>query len=129
MAKALISKSFLIFLLYFILLAYVIGSFKSWFLTVWWFDIPMHFLGGVWLALLFLLYFKKFFVNFDLYKNWRKFFIISGFVVFIGIGWEIFEFLIGAQMTLSDTLGDLFFDFFGGLAVSVLYFRTQKSSS
>jgi hypothetical protein len=139
MGRIVISKYFLVGLLYFILIAHAIAIWQSWYFKTSWFDIPMHFLGGAWLAILFLIYFKKYFA-FDSCRKLAAFFVLSAFVLFIGIGWEGFEFLNeqltiksgrmpSARLTVGDTLADLFFDFLGGLAIFVLYFRSKKSSA
>lgn len=123
MAETLISKYFLAIFLYLIAIAHIIGGLNDWYLTVWWYDILIHFLGGAWLALLFSIYFPK---------HRSNFFVVLGFVFFIGIGWEVYEFLIEfifvakgqmslIQMTLKDTLGDLISNFFGGATIFFIY--------
>ncbi len=76
MAKAIVSKYFLVVLLFFIVAIYIVGNLDFLFLKIWWFDIPLHFLGGAWLGILFLLYFKKYFSNFDNEKIFIQIIII-----------------------------------------------------
>ena len=91
---------------------------------LWWYDMPMHFSGGIFLGLLFtylLLRFHK--------DTWSKKQLWQGllFVFLIGFGWEIFEFSIdtfisSVQQLPMDSLSDLCFDLAGG-GLSLLYSR------
>lgn len=100
---------------------------------VWpWFDIPMHFLGGVaiaWLA------YAAWGMGLGFYEQrvmdsiplLIKAIAIIGFVSFIGIAWEWHEFLLDAihaserisfipmQPGLGDTMKDLLMDILGGV--------------
>jgi len=124
MGEKIISKYFLVVLLYFILIANALAIWQSWYFKTTWFDIPMHFLGGAWLALLFLLYFKKYF------KHPLIFLFV--FVILVGLGWEVFEYFNEwliiksgrvpiAPMTLNDTFLDLLIDVLGGMAIFAIY--------
>lgn len=85
-----------------------------WYFTIWWFDMPMHFLGGFWLGLLifWLLKIKEISLP-EIIK------IIIGFLV-IAFGWEIFEISIDKIITKNpfntlDTISDIFFGLSGVL--------------
>ncbi len=103
----------LIFLIF--LLNYLAMEFY-WYTSIWYFDMIMHFLGGVWLSLA-IIYFsppQKADLSYALKV------LLAVFA--IGFGWEIFEVLIDRFITqdifnLLDTLSDLFFDVSGGAAV------------
>jgi hypothetical protein len=92
-----------------------------WYFSVWWFDMPMHFFGGVFIGLIALAFQpKKPIINC----------IIS--VLIIGVLWEIFEsevnfFTLSPQNPLLDTFSDLAFDLAGGLSAS-LYFLYNKNT-
>lgn len=94
------------------------------------YDIPMHFLGGLWISLVFLWIWSKF-KNLILFKEiFNKIIII---VMIVGILWEIFEIIVGAT-SLSDgifywkdTFGDLTMDFIGGFIGSFAGFRIINS--
>ena len=65
-------------------------------------------------------------------KFWFSLVVIAGFAATIGVGWEIFEFLLDwvfprvtAQPSVADTVADLFFDFLGGMAVWFFYSRPR----
>ncbi len=82
-----------------------------------WFDMPMHFLGGVCVALGFAI--LPFF-RITLPPQYRTLLPYLLFVFLIGIGWEVFEYVNGISLAsaderfLTDTLEDLFFDLLGG---------------
>ena len=91
-----------------------------WYSSVWWFDMPMHFLGGLWLGLAFVWFF------FNKEFNWKLILKIILGVLLIGILWEIFEVILNNYTTqlpfnTLDTLSDIFFDLAGG-TFAVLYF-------
>src|SRR4051812_43487253 len=90
-----------------------------WFFTIWWSDMPMHFLGGLWVGLFFIyvIYTRNLFM--------QKFAMVVSCVLLMGIFWEAFEFLafnhIGKDsFNILDTLSDVFFDVSGGLC-AILY--------
>lgn len=119
----------------FIFLTNLIASVFYWYISMWWFDMPMHFLGGVWLAL-----FGYWLLIFILE---RKHLAISEtrsiptmrlmlFVFIIGILWELFEFVVshstGAMLgNTIDSLSDICFDLAGGL-VGLLYLKSASAS-
>lgn len=90
-----------------------------WYSDFWWFDMLMHFLGGVFIGILTL------YVIFRTHKDIKmspyiitKLTIISVFV--IGFSWEIYEYVVqgftGAILANPlDSISDLFFDMAGGL--------------
>lgn len=91
--------------------------------SVWWIDMVMHFLGGLWVGLFFLyvFYTREWFSN--------KVLAVILSVLLIGLLWEVFELFIGIiakeSFSPSDTLSDLFFDMAGG-ALAVFYFLRKK---
>jgi len=97
-----------------------------WYASIRYFDMVMHFLGGLWvgLALLWLL-FKE---NFSFVLIFK---ILLGVLV-VGVLWEIFEILVNSTIAQNpfdvlDTASDLFFDFGGGLcAILYLWKKLQK---
>lgn len=99
-----------------------------WYSLVWWFDMPMHFLGGLWVGL------ASSFVW--LYSGWivppkaitRTTILAIFFSIFlIGFLWEIYEFIVqymiphgGVLASPLDSLSDIFFDCAGGVT-ALLY--------
>jgi len=95
----------------------------------------MHFLGGLWVALTALWIFCYFghissIIN---YKT-KIFFIVFLAIFIIGISWEIFE-LVGKITFMddvgywTDTFGDLFNDFLGGMVAYFYFIRRRKCSN
>lgn len=118
-----------------------------WYWTYAWFDIPMHFLGGFWVALLFFNLNSKF--NFlpnnslsgnSIINNLTIIVLSLGFVALVAVCWEFFEFLYDvfisskgyagvAQLGVADTIGDLFLGLLGGLTASIIIRIRQEINS
>lgn len=105
---------------------------NHWYWTIWWFDIPMHFSGGLWLAMIFF-YLTNPRLKIASYQWPFTFIFVLGFVALGGVSWELAEFLYDvfissrgyfgvAQLGAVDTVGDLFFDLCGGAALFFLYY-------
>ena len=113
----------LVVLMFFIFLANNIALQFYWYYSITYFDMLMHFLGGVWAGLFFIyvFYVRKEVLN--------SLFYIILFVLFIGILWEFFEFFMGTiardSFDTGDTLSDIFFDLLGGLC-AILYLWKSK---
>ena len=117
------SKKFLIrlvSLIFFIFFVNYLAMKFYWYSSIWYFDMPMHFLGGLWLGLAIIWFFKVKEVSFK-----SIFYIILG-VLLIGTLWEVFEIFIdknitGLSFNTLDTFSDIFFDLAGG-SFAILYF-------
>jgi hypothetical protein len=92
-----------------------------WYVSIWWLDMPMHFMGGIFIGLLIVWFlfpkiFKEYFppmLSLDLVLK-----IVVG-VLLIGVSWEFFEILVNnifarAPFNTLDTISDIFFDLAGG---------------
>ena len=95
----------------------------------WWFDIIVHFLGGIWAGatVFWVYYFSGWFKNPIIRPQY--FFLLALLGAFIiGLMWEIFEYKAGLTFVIpgrdyvTDTLCDLGMDIVGGLSV-YLYYR------
>jgi hypothetical protein len=89
--------------------------------TVWWFDIPLHVLGGLW-AVLFVAWMYRF-VDFRL-RLWHCIAIAAC----VGGAWELFEYAlgIGGSNFMSyrmDVIKDLVDDIAGGV---IAYWITSR---
>jgi|SRR3989344_7693424 len=111
---------FLGFLIFFIFIVNLLANKFHWYYSFWYFDIIMHFLGGFWLGFgtIYLLGIHRSIVN------------ILLFVLFLGLGWEVFEFLFNniiAQniFDMADSLSDIFFDTIGGLCAILYLWKRQ----
>lgn len=106
--KKILTQSAII--LYFIVFLDILAKIFYWYYTIWWFDILMHFLGGVFI----------FFLLSYLFYNKRKILFLLVGVLVIGLFWEVFEFIFnnrigGMVFEWGDTLFDLVFDALGGI--------------
>lgn len=108
---------------------YVLALYKDLFFYYWWFDIPMHFLGGFIAGLVSVYYF--FIHNQSRVPTERKIFftaIISAII--IGVVWEIFEYVTKLSFTIGDyrldIIKDLFVDVYGAIVAYVYYSRQYK---
>jgi hypothetical protein len=109
-------------LIFFIFIVnYLAGKFY-WYSAIWYFDMLMHFLGGLWLGLAatwFLSQQESFFKP--------SFILKIIFIVFlVGASWELFEivfynYIAQNPFNVLDTISDLFFDLAGGIW-AILYF-------
>jgi hypothetical protein len=91
-----------------------------------WFDVLMHFLGGVWIAAL-VYWFLRRMVPFVPLSSQAIFAILLGATFLVGIAWEVFEYLVGTYFTENyplDTSIDLLMDLVGA---GVLYYLVTHS--
>lgn len=127
MRAPLIKKA--LFLIIVIFLLHKIAGMFYWYTSIVWFDMVMHFLGGIFLALV------AGSVGASLLKNASKtkiFIVVILFVLVVGIGWEVFEFSvqeiikIRGLADIPDSFSDLFFDLIGGI-VGTFFVITAKN--
>ena len=97
----------------------------------WWFDIPLHFLGGFCAGLVSLYFYSRFRLG---NVRTRNFFGVLEFAILgtivVGLGWELFEYSAGITFNavgnhVLDTAKDLVMDILGGY-VAYLYFIGKK---
>jgi hypothetical protein len=140
-----VSPKLIIGLLIFILSIHILATIYYWYWTVGWLDMPMHFLGGFWVAMAAtaLISNFQFPISNEIFKQKKLsfFIVILSFVALIGVLWEFFEFgydvlisskeyLAAVQQGVGDTMSDLFFDLLGGLVFLVIYkFQLSKKSN
>lgn len=105
--------------------------FLHWYNLVWWFDMPMHFLGGlsvfylsavIWLPALKYVSYKRY-----LYES-----VITALL--IGVLWEALELFLFTHLGtptffLVDSISDVFFDLAGALfgVITITKYFKQKS--
>lgn len=90
----------------------------------WWLDIIMHYLGGVFVAFLFLWSYLS------MFQKLPKRLVILGVVVLVGILWEVYEYVMGAtdvyfESYRLDTAMDMFFDILGAITVAYLVLKQK----
>ena len=128
-------KKFILSLLLAIFAAHTLALSLGWYYSMWWFDIPMHIAGGVWVASAF----------FYIARERRilpanpiaAFLFCHGIVALIGELWEFYEFLADIYVFHTytplaapgglhfDTLKDLFDDLVGGSVATLLLLRRK----
>ena len=102
-----------------------------WYWSMPWFDMPMHFFGGILAAgcALWWLYSRK-------GHSFPKFLPLLMICIFaalsVGLLWEIFEGVVSFNSTghineMTDTMSDLFFDSLGGVMVARFYIGKRKT--
>ena len=98
-----------------------------------WFDIPMHFLGGMAVSITYFLilgYLQK--ENYLRINSSIKIIFVFALVSLTAVFWEFFEFSLeyltglGLQGDLNDTMLDLFLGIFGGL-LAVIFLENNRS--
>lgn len=93
----------------------------------WWLDIPMHFLGGMTVALGYLAV-RDFFPSWQWWP--RAFWPALGFVLLVAAAWEVFEVVIGISIQekhyVEDTLTDLAMGILGGMGGYLLARRVRR---
>lgn len=110
----------IVFLICFIFLVNFSAMYLHWYSLFWYFDMPMHFLGGFWIALASLYLLKP--KDFSIIETLK----VLAIVFIIGSVWEAFEIIVNNTTAQNvwdwhDTFSDIFFDLAGGV-VAVMYF-------
>ena len=116
---------------------YWLGLFRGWPMSIWWFDDVLHFLGGFWIAGLFVYLVNRSGLTIINDKFWLKLLLGLGFVALVGVLWEFHEFIADwfAQKPImqnegpADTITDLFLDLLGGFFFITICHLFQKVSS
>ena len=107
----------------------------------WWFDLFMHFLGGLVVSYISILFYKNFLKK--EFKSKKEVFILAlGSAFLVGLTWELFEFtaslyreaplalrtLATLQLGWLDTLTDLMADLAGGGATGYFFIKKYYNS-
>lgn len=97
---------------------------------LWWFDVLMHFLGGVLIGTASIWLLSRFGTHYSSILTYIYIALFAAFVV--GVLWELFEGAIGLfhyEEFFPDTLYDLFMDSSGGIISGLIcgfFVRKQK---
>ncbi|MCL5004801.1 MAG: hypothetical protein M1170_02575 [Patescibacteria group bacterium] len=131
-----VSLKFIFTFLIFIVAIHAIALYNHWYWTYLWLDIPMHFLGGILVAMIYLrlINSKLQIIN---RQSLITLILTLSFVTFVGVLLEFAEFLYDVfissrgysgflQLGAADTIADLFFDILGGLFFSAVYFIRKR---
>lgn len=101
-----------------------LGSLQDLYSTVDWYDIPMHFFGGVWVAL-----FALWAIGTQYGTFFKKYLSVSSlllWVLFVGVSWEVLELALKFNSIddmgyAFDTTFDIILDMLGAAAVVSIY--------
>lgn len=106
-----------------------LGIWLSLYSIFWWYDMPMHFFGGLFTGLLVIVVFLRRQSFFE-YSILKTSFIVLAAVLVIGVAWELYEHLFdivaGRNQIILDSISDIFFDLAGGLQAVFVYLRHKK---
>lgn len=97
----------------------------EWYWHVWQLDAPVHFAGGAWVCLA--AYWMLRDVAGHMTRGTAEKFFLLMTVLYVGVGWEVFEMFIGIIGTegndMFDSCKDVVMDMLGGSAALVLISR------
>ncbi len=121
----------LFILIWGITLMHACAVFLYWYWTYRWFDVPMHFLGGMWVGLFLLwIWFRSGYVK----KVSRPLIVSLVGVLCIGLVWEGYEYAVWMLLSeglpfgyYGDTLKDVCMDLLGAGGAYLLYKKTPFS--
>ena len=116
-----------------LIVAHLIAVITEWYHTHPWIDIPQHFFGGVFAALIFYWITYRFPRFFKLIPSFPiPVILVLGWTALLGVLFEFTEFTYDlvifdylglsnfqTQLGVRDTMGDLFFDLMGGLFLAI----------
>ena|SRR3989338_4468853 len=113
-------------LAYLIVLVFIVNTAALefyWYYAIWWFDMPVHFLGGLAAGLLWMLLWP---MPTEAELGFRRILLVLLGVLIIGAGWEIYEVVVNIYtahhpFNLEDMLADICFDLAGG--ITSLFYR------
>ncbi|OGZ07150.1 MAG: hypothetical protein A3D65_03670 [Candidatus Lloydbacteria bacterium RIFCSPHIGHO2_02_FULL_50_13] len=119
----------LVAIIFFILLANAAVLYWDLLFYIWWLDIPLHVLGGLWITLFVLSSYYSFFHAVG--KEHSPVFVFSFAVALtlsVGLFWEIYEFAVDhavgdSGVGLADTLKDLVDDLIGAMIGALIFIR------
>lgn len=122
---------FLVVLLLIIFIVQIFALKYYWYWTMRWFDMPMHFAGGVWLAGAAIWW--RFFRDDSTESPGLSRLVVWGvFAAFVvGFSWEIYEssvsfLVIGHINDIIDTGSDILFDVLGGLVFAICVYWAER---
>jgi len=136
-----IKKTFPLSLFFLVLFIAIVNGLANEFFLYWrlpWLDIPMHFLGGLWVAsaVLWVVFISDKFNLKRLRKTTSSIYLISMLsVLMVGGLWELFEFSLDTLVDFSeknsaiDTISDLIFDILGGVTAAMYFLVKNKNES
>jgi tellurite resistance protein TehA-like permease len=114
-------------LIIFICIANGIADYWHLYFYIWWLDIPMHILGGFWVALTSLaIYYAFRGRNENDHSTVFVYALAIASALLVGLVWEVFEFSVDSIVSEfvtkpADIIKDLIDDLIGGVLAAVLF--------
>lgn len=123
----------LLFFILIIAILHTLATYFYWYWGIWWFDMLMHFLGGVWVGLVSLwFFFLSGMVESKIKTNRRIIITAVVSVGLIGFLWEVFELSVSKLIVFEelnsviDTTTDFLMDILGAISASIYYIFRNK---
>ncbi|OGZ08125.1 MAG: hypothetical protein A2942_02740 [Candidatus Lloydbacteria bacterium RIFCSPLOWO2_01_FULL_50_20] len=119
----------LVVFIFFILAVQISALYWHLYFYIRWLDIPVHILGGMWIALFGLAtYYASAHIKEKEHSVFFVFLFAVALTMTIGLGWELYEFGVDHAVGdtgagLADTLLDLTNDLIGALIAALLFIR------
>lgn len=117
-------------LLFTIFVLHIAALYFFWYWSIWWYDLLIHFLGGIFIGGLALTLFKRSTAeNGDFLSI---LFVTVSVVAFFGIVWELFELSVDSIIAFNDqndrldTITDLAVDITGGLIAPFFFWKRSN---
>ncbi|HEX3099697.1 MAG TPA: hypothetical protein VHQ41_01855 [Patescibacteria group bacterium] len=112
----------------FVLAFHILASIAGWYENFWWFDIPLHLMGGFAVVLSASIMLNDFKAHGKFNVAWKplNILILIGFGAMAAIAWEILEFTLdiyfhtNLQASLVDTMKDMAMGIIGGGVSAIL---------
>ncbi len=113
-----------------------LSTFFYWYYTIWWFDMPMHFLGGFFILLL-TVFIAEQYLHISLSKKHINITVLERVLLYSGVAllaallWEYLEIIFtnilgGLPFNILDTVSDLCFDI-SGILLACVYLYSRYS--
>lgn len=95
----------------------------------WYFDMPAHFFGGLFIGLLSIHLFLRFKIGVNMSTSTMAILVITT-VLLIAVAWEVYEFgighLAGQKYIMLDTISDICFGVAGAIEALFIYMRQKR---
>lgn len=96
--------------------------------TVWWYDVMLHFLGGIIIGAVLVWILARFFPQSMSLRRMLTVVVMTALT--IGLGWELFEYSAGMMggggNLIKDTIIDLCMDVLGSIAAYLIVYRITR---
>lgn len=118
-----------------VLVLHILATVLGWYEMIWWLDKPLHFLGGVSIAISAYYLISYFSAIGKIQINWKPLMLLAIFsaVALCAMSWEFMEFYFdraaGSTMQgdVLDTITDMLMGMLGGMLISIpLTFRKKS---